>query len=325
MDEFATITPIPAIARIETLTYRVPESQTQRLEAGMRVIVPVGRRHVTGIVTATDSEAPPGVECRDIDEILDDEPVITAKLLALARWMADYYATSLADVLSLAVGRGLTAASKLTVELVDASLVRNEREARVVQTLQDAQRPLEISRLLRQTDGVSRSTLDTLAKRGVILVRRDLARPAVRAKLEKFVEVTRTPDESETDDLFRRSPRRRQIFEFLLGQPGRSASLAQLGELFPSPASQLADLEEANLIKRGESEVYRGMTFVHEADKVVALSDHQRDAVSAVTASLGTFATFLLQGVTASGKTEVYMHLSGPGCMGAYQPHSHRP
>ena len=71
-------------------TYRIPDELADRAIPGSRVVVPVRRRSLTGIVTATGVEAP-GMAARDIEVALDPEPSVPAPLLELARWMSGYY------------------------------------------------------------------------------------------------------------------------------------------------------------------------------------------------------------------------------------------
>ena len=91
MEAFVTAAPVPAIPSLEELTYRVPEAFAGRDLVGCRVLVPLGRRRVTAIVTAAHVSAPVGVECKDLVSVIDDEPTFTTELLELLRWMASYY------------------------------------------------------------------------------------------------------------------------------------------------------------------------------------------------------------------------------------------
>ena len=74
--------------------YSVPGELAGKLRVGSKVLVPFNRRRVTGFVTGLDptpATLSPGLEMKDILEILDEGPVFTPGQLDLARWMAQYY------------------------------------------------------------------------------------------------------------------------------------------------------------------------------------------------------------------------------------------
>ena len=91
--------PVPAL---DLLTYRVPDSLTMPAP-GARVIVPLGRRTLTGI--AIGEAAPPGdsVELRDVLEVLDREPFLPPDVVQLTEWVADYYLAGPGAALSAAM------------------------------------------------------------------------------------------------------------------------------------------------------------------------------------------------------------------------------
>ena len=91
--------PIP-LAREEALVYEIPEEENP--EIGLRVLVPVGPRRVWGTVLGVESSAP-GFRVRKITGIPEPRLVVTPELLDLCRWVADYYAANLSDVLQAAV------------------------------------------------------------------------------------------------------------------------------------------------------------------------------------------------------------------------------
>ena len=83
-----------------TLTYLVPAELAPSLRVGMRVVVEVKRKVVTGFVIDLARERPRGRKLKAIREIADQEPVLTGELLRLGRWIADYYVSPLGEVLS---------------------------------------------------------------------------------------------------------------------------------------------------------------------------------------------------------------------------------
>src|SRR5882762_2486437 len=89
----AVVLPVP-VSR--SYIYEVPETLTARVVPGARVVVPLRRRNVVGIVTEAVSDLPPaGVEIKPIIAAPDEEPAISPPLLDLGRWMSDYYGAPL--------------------------------------------------------------------------------------------------------------------------------------------------------------------------------------------------------------------------------------
>src|SRR5882672_4525290 len=89
----AVVLPVP-VSR--SYIYEVPETLTARVVPGARVVVPLRRRNVVGIVTEAVSDPPSaGVEIKPIIAAPDEEPAISPPLLELGRWMSDYYGAPL--------------------------------------------------------------------------------------------------------------------------------------------------------------------------------------------------------------------------------------
>src|ERR1039458_10195636 len=80
-----------------TFTYAVREEQAPK--RGARVIVPFRNEKLIGVVTALGGKAPEDFEVRYLEAVLDDEPLLSDPLLALAEWMAHYYLAPLGEVL----------------------------------------------------------------------------------------------------------------------------------------------------------------------------------------------------------------------------------
>ena len=87
--------PVP-LAR--AFTYRLPETLRHRARPGCRVLVPFGARKLTGVILRAHGDEP-GVETKEALRLLDEEPVFDEPMLALARWVAEYYCAPLGEVL----------------------------------------------------------------------------------------------------------------------------------------------------------------------------------------------------------------------------------
>lgn len=95
-----------------TLTYRLPQNLLQAeggecCLVGRRVMVPLGRRKVTGYVLATDVPDSNEFKIRNIYELLDEKPLFPVSLIPLFRWISEYYHYPLGEVIKAALPGGL--------------------------------------------------------------------------------------------------------------------------------------------------------------------------------------------------------------------------
>ncbi len=172
----------------QTFTYRLNGSLSGQAVLGARVTVPLGRKLVTGYIVALQNELPPNladVDLKDAQGLVDLEPVCSAEILQLARWVADYYACPLGEVIKAALPPGMTPKSQTFVKPKLRRFVRlsetneqklTEAQERVVTTLNQSG-PMSLQSLL-EVAGVGASTVSSLAKKGSVeiydeAVRRD--------------------------------------------------------------------------------------------------------------------------------------------------------
>ena len=97
---------------IRSLSYHVPSQFERIIQPGQRVRVPLGQGNklTVGYVVRVDQTPPTGVEStriKEVAEVLDSQPLIDARMLALTRWIADYYACSWGQALDAAVPAGV--------------------------------------------------------------------------------------------------------------------------------------------------------------------------------------------------------------------------
>ena len=98
-----------ALPLFRTFTYRVPDGMTGSLAPGSRVVVPFRRGRELGIVIG-EAEARDGMKVKDVVSAPDDAPVLDAPMLALCRWIAEYYVVPLGVALRTALPAALTGA-----------------------------------------------------------------------------------------------------------------------------------------------------------------------------------------------------------------------
>jgi len=132
------ILPIPIQ---HVFTYSINKEEAAFLQPGMRVAVPFGKSKIyTSIVFQVHNHAPNGYDTKEIDQILDEQPILTKIQLEHWQWMASYYMCTLGEVLRAGVSRAFLLESETMITLnkeieIDASSLR-EDELLVCEALQ---------------------------------------------------------------------------------------------------------------------------------------------------------------------------------------------
>jgi len=114
----AVALPVP---RLGLLTYSVPDGLRDGvpIAPGVRVSVPLGRRTATGFVVALDPPLDAGVDAaalKPILRVIDETPLVPPPSIALARWVAEYYAAGPGETLRR-IGRGDLAMARLSARI----------------------------------------------------------------------------------------------------------------------------------------------------------------------------------------------------------------
>jgi len=194
----------------QTFTYRLSPEQSVEAQVGARLVVPLGRSVVTAYIVGLSDEPPENlaeIDIKDAQSLVDSTPVCSAEILQLARWVADYYACPLGEVIKAALPPGMSpkrrdgtfAKPKLRrfVRLLQPSEQKlTEAQRRVITTLENSG-PMSLQSLL-QTASVSASTIYSLEKKAVLevyveAIRRD---PLADASGLKSAAHTLTPAQS---------------------------------------------------------------------------------------------------------------------------------
>jgi primosomal protein N' (replication factor Y) len=315
-----------------TFTYRDPRPGA-RIAAGTQVVVPFGGRTVTGFVLGPATAVSGTIKARDIESVVRGEPAFDEQMMELCRWAADYYQAPLGEVLRAGLPQGERASAIRLVRLTPAG----ERAARGENTTsQIALGGIDAGDVGLSPADASSSILRMLADAGGELAWRVIAKRAGRkarraaAELDRLEATGLVEVGDEVRD--RRSPptvptavagaeagagaavvalpARARARRAVLDRIRSAKDGVPLRELSASERAHARGLAAAGLLKIEQRPQDIPLTRGWPTQTPPPPTPAQTEAIQAISAALGKgYATFLLQGVTGSGKTEVYLRV----------------
>ena len=316
---------IPAVSGI--FDYSIPEALLGQVGIGHLVIAPFGKQTVQGVVFRFIEHASvPDV--REILELVDPAPVMTPPQIALAEAMAETTYASLASTVSLFLPTGLSQQADTIYDLRATSFESGKTNiesssiaTRILELIRERGplRGRQIDTHFRKVDW--RRVASTLVKRGVLEARSVLPPARVRTKYIKTAQLAVSPEiaDAAMDDLGDREStrtRRKKALQFLMQVKGA----VNVSWVYAESGSNLADLqelEERGLIRLFETEIFRDPLEKSElrvekftAKEAIELTPEQAAALAQINQAISAPEpppAFLLQGVTGSGKTELYL------------------
>lgn len=284
--------------------YAVPAEWESVMEPGLRVKVPFGPRKVVGYVTAIKmhSELDSG-KIKPVLEIIDLEPVLSTELLALSKWMAAETIAYEIDALQVMLPAAMRAKYEKIMRVVKPELLDDSfreflgnREQVSLKALQDAHLLNEVKKYSEQ--GIVQ--IDTAIQQ--------------KTKMKK-VRMIHIPDtahlESALEETHSNAKKQVELLQWLLLHPSKSMEASEIMNKSGVKANVLKALLDKQVIEQSQVEVYRELDApkMRDSGKPEQLTDEQQSALSAIeqASDKKKQETFLLHGITGSGKTEVYL------------------
>jgi primosomal protein N' (replication factor Y) len=305
---------IPAISGV--FDYTVPAELAPHLRAGCLVTAPFGNQTVQGIIVEL-SESSLIANPKPILDLLDPAPLLTPPQLALAMRLADSTLNPLSAIVGMMIPTGLSQQADISYELRVTSYEEKTSaiSTRLINLLTERGplRGRQIDSHFAKVDW--RKTANMLVKKGVLTSKNVLPPPRVRPKNIRVAQLAVTPEAAQAEmnslgSTKATQTRREAALRFLIQQPepiNLSWVYAQTG----CNISDLQELEERGLIRLFENEIFRDPLERIEkqvTSNELSLTPEQSSALQSILSSFIFHpSSFLLYGVTGSGKTEIYL------------------
>ncbi len=305
----------------KTFTYKVSASDYTILKKGMRVAVPFGKNKIyTALVIDLHQNPPTLYEAKEIDQIIDETPIVNEFQINLWFWIANYYMCNIGDVYRGALPSALLLESETLIAIQSQTVVNDaelsDEEFLIYEALQH-QSSLKVQNII---DILNKKTvlpvIQKLLKKNIITLQEEI-QEVYKPKLIRYIRLNKVYEEEANliallDNFTKKANKQKDLvlqFFQLQAQNKKPISLKELTASTNSSATIVKALIDKQVFEEYYLKEDRISFEKNKTDKALELSSAQQVAHDAIEEVLTTKEVCLLQGVTSSGKTEIYTRL----------------
>ncbi|MEL0538310.1 primosomal protein N' [Staphylococcus debuckii] len=298
------IVDVPAKNVDFTFDYLIPERLAPIIQVGVRVIVPFGPRTIQGYVMEIAEKADSELDLeklKEIKEIQDIKPELTPELVDLSEWYGKYHVTKRISILEAMLPSAIKAKYTKVFEMVEDELIpedllkKFDREGHYA--YKAAQQNGDLDRLV--------PLMEEDAVREVTLLSQN-----TKKKTQRAIRISPEHNPDDVLAMLEKHPKQYDVYVYLLDEQNRDVPLKEIEEAGLSQSS-VKTLEKNGFVEKYDAIVERDpyASRVFEQEEKRQLTPGQQEAYDAIKKVIDEEKqeTFLLHGVTGSGKTEVYL------------------
>lgn len=297
-------------------TYGVPTQFQEEIALGKRVVVPFGKsKFYTGIVYKIHTTPPQSYAVKPLAFLLDHHPTISEYQLQLWDWMSSYYLVPLGSILKAALPSLYVIESQTILEKNEAAEIDwpslSEDEHLILEALEKG--PLTFDDVIKITGKktVGKSIGGLLSAHYIF--QQQLLKEVYKPKMETQVRLRPYYlEEGSMDLVFERVKNAAKQEALLLGYltdspKGEWQSSLNLRKKWGGTSAIVQQLVKKELFEIREIQIDRLQTDRSKTDHQLELTKGQQAAMEAISVSHQKKAVVLLEGITGSGKTALYI------------------
>ncbi|SFA88892.1 replication restart DNA helicase PriA [Flavobacterium swingsii] len=307
------------LALPQTFTYSVSEAEFDYLKIGMRVAVPFGKsKFYTGLVSELHHNAPTLYEAKEIHQIIDDKPIITEIQLQHWQWISSYYMCTLGEVFRCALPSALQLESETIISAKkDFSVNENElsdEEYLLVEALnqQSSLKISEVTSVLNKKKVFP--VIQQLLAKNIITLQEEMVEE-YKPKLVRYIRLFSQFNSNEKLEelllVLKNAQKQKEIllsYFQLQASTKKPISVKELTEFSGATSAVIKALIDKEIFEEYYIQEDR-VSFDDVNESQIVLSEPQNKALKEIETVFASKEVCLLHGITASGKTEVYIKL----------------
>ncbi len=303
-----------------TFTYKVPEDLMDKIEVGMRVLIPFGGKKIyTGIVAELFDEFEESFVPKEIINLLDSQPIVPKKQLEFWNWMSSYYLCNLGEIYRFAFPSSLKLESETYVRLLSERTIDwqnlDANETYLLQALEVRQmlNLQEIEAFIPKKEIIK--TINALIDERYISVDEKITEK-YKAKEIAYLRINNEELKiknslAEIITSLKNARKQQELFLLILDKetenPEKPIRKSEIFDEGNFNNSQLKSLIEKKLVQEYYLEKDRIDSYDGELEEIEQLTENQKLAVSEINKAFNEDKSVLLHGITSSGKTHIYL------------------
>jgi len=303
-----------------TFTYKVPEDLMDKIDVGMRVLIPFGGKKIyTGIVAELFDEFEESFVPKEIINLLDSQPIVPKQQLEFWNWMSSYYLCNLGEIYRFAFPSSLKLESETYVRLLSERTIDwqnlDANETYLLQALEVRQmlNLQEIEAFIPKKEIIK--TINALIDERYISVDEKITEK-YKAKEIAYLRINNEELKiknslAEIITSLKNARKQQELFLLILDKetenPEKPIRKSEIFDEGNFNNSQLKSLIEKKLVQEYYLEKDRIDSYDGELEEIEQLTENQKLAVSEINKAFNEDKSVLLHGITSSGKTHIYL------------------